>query len=369
MKSAGPLESVSSRRSRRLSSSAGESNLARDAASSIASGKPSRRRQICATLACAASVSGKSGRVARARSTNSASDALRFDAAVASGRPSGGTGYTCSPYTDSASRLVTSTLRRGAWRSSSATCERAGSTCSKLSSTRHVCRARSRSASAASRSVAVRSETPSSRSASDSRTRCGSRAAASATNSTPSSKSDSTSTASWSASRVLPTPGGPVSVNRWTSGPSTSSRSSASRSSRPISRVGGAGKVRCRIAGADRAARRNSACAVGVRSSTCASRSASAREGRRSSASSLRSMLGEHPTRSARAACVKSSPRRNSLSRLPNDVWVAVCDMSTLLRSGPSSVRLRSREPKRQLGSDTHSCGCRRSVFGFTVAP
>ena len=68
----------------------------RAAASSMASGRPSRRRQIPATAAAFALVSAKSGRTARARSTNSATagDAISVsaDTAGSSASDSGGTG-------------------------------------------------------------------------------------------------------------------------------------------------------------------------------------------------------------------------------------------------------------------------------------
>ncbi len=92
--------------------------MIRAVASSIASGRPSSRRQISATAAALSSVSANSGRTARARSTKSwiASNRL-IDLrglawpAAAAGSDSGGTGNSCSPRMWSASRLVTSTLQ------------------------------------------------------------------------------------------------------------------------------------------------------------------------------------------------------------------------------------------------------------------
>ena len=68
----------SSRSPRRCAIAAGESSRIRAAASSMASGSPSRRRTISATAAPFAGVSMKSGRTAIARSTNSrtASDSM-----------------------------------------------------------------------------------------------------------------------------------------------------------------------------------------------------------------------------------------------------------------------------------------------------
>ena len=93
------------------SSASGSSSRVRAAASSIASGRPSSRRQISATAAALPSVRAKPGRTARARSTNSATagDA----ASSASGTPagsagsgSGGTGYSRSARSPSTVRLV-----------------------------------------------------------------------------------------------------------------------------------------------------------------------------------------------------------------------------------------------------------------------
>ena len=69
---------------RRSRSASGENRFRRAVASSIASGSPSSRRQISATAAALSSVSRKSERTARARSTNSwiASNWLSSDAFV-----------------------------------------------------------------------------------------------------------------------------------------------------------------------------------------------------------------------------------------------------------------------------------------------
>ena len=82
------------------------------AASSIASGSPSSRAQISATMGAVASVSSKSGRTALARSAKSATasfvaSAAAFDRWSYSGRRSVGTRYSCSPWTRSGARLVT----------------------------------------------------------------------------------------------------------------------------------------------------------------------------------------------------------------------------------------------------------------------
>ena len=87
-------------------SPAGGSSRTRAAASSIASGRPSRRTQISATAGAFSFVEGevRAGPPARARRTarrprTGESCARRGTAGRGPGRPSGGTGYSCSPYT------------------------------------------------------------------------------------------------------------------------------------------------------------------------------------------------------------------------------------------------------------------------------
>ena len=93
--------------------------MSRAAASSIASGRPSRRRQISRTAA--------SGSVANARSWNSA---------IASTAASGDTGYSRSPSIRSGARDVTSSRRFGqADRRPASGSAAPGSSCSRLSST------------------------------------------------------------------------------------------------------------------------------------------------------------------------------------------------------------------------------------------
>ena len=95
-----PPASRGSRCSSRSSSADGESAFTRAAASSIASGRQSRRRQISATSPFAA----KSELTARARCTKSS---------TASRSRNGSTATSHSPSTCSGSRLVTSTVRCG----------------------------------------------------------------------------------------------------------------------------------------------------------------------------------------------------------------------------------------------------------------
>ncbi len=124
----------------RVSSTFGGKSFMRAAASSIASGKPSRRAQISATAGALVFVTWKSGWTACARSmkiaTASYCDSVaRFGRCLGSGSASAGTGNSCSARTCSASRLVTSTLSLGQAPSKSAICVAALATCSKLSST------------------------------------------------------------------------------------------------------------------------------------------------------------------------------------------------------------------------------------------
>ena len=112
----------------------------RAAASSIASGRPSRRTQISATAGAFSFVTSNPGFTARARSMNSATasycESCDSEGRLAgSGRPSGGTGYSCSPDTCSALRLLVRTARFGQAARSSLTDAPAPSTCSKLSRT------------------------------------------------------------------------------------------------------------------------------------------------------------------------------------------------------------------------------------------
>ncbi len=75
-----------------------DSARSRTAASSIASGMPSRRRQSSATGAMLSSSSTKSGTLAPALAAKSCTDSLvnRLSAGSSPGTCSGGTGTTCS---------------------------------------------------------------------------------------------------------------------------------------------------------------------------------------------------------------------------------------------------------------------------------
>ena len=146
-------------RSRRLSNAAGGRTLMRAAASSIASGSPSKRAQICATAFALARVNANEGFASRARRTNRStagyaarSSSGRFT--LGSGTPSGAIGSSCSPRRRSARRLVTSNVSRGHEASRSANIGAASTTCSKLSSRINVRLSRKKSLSASSASPA-----------------------------------------------------------------------------------------------------------------------------------------------------------------------------------------------------------------------
>ena len=116
-----PACSSSCRWPARLSASVARSRVrTRVAASSIASGSPSRRRQMPATCAAVAWSRRNCGAAARARSRNSrpAADCWTAAGSVPAGQASGGTGSTCSSLTPSGCRLVATTRRSGTARTS-----------------------------------------------------------------------------------------------------------------------------------------------------------------------------------------------------------------------------------------------------------
>ena len=119
---------------RRSRMSAGLSNRTRAAASSMASGSPESRSQICRMTARASSSSTRSGRNAVARAVNSSTPASAS---------SGGTAWPRSPEMRRSSRLVTSSRTAGAPRARVATMSApAGSSCSRLSRRRSSSRSR-----------------------------------------------------------------------------------------------------------------------------------------------------------------------------------------------------------------------------------
>ena len=113
---------------RLLTISSSESARTRAAASSMASGIPSRRRQISVTVSVLSSVTVKSGRARRARSVNNST--------ASSARDSDGTCQFTSPATMRGSRLVARIVTREQPASTSLTSSAlASSRCSQLSNT------------------------------------------------------------------------------------------------------------------------------------------------------------------------------------------------------------------------------------------
>jgi hypothetical protein len=168
------------------------SSFIRAAASSIASGRPSRRRQISFTVASGATTRP----TARARSTNSA---------AASFCGSGSSRYSCSPATRSGARLVTSTRNREHAPRRPLTRGAASRRCSKLSrKSRSSLPRRNPVRSSGAPIVWATSEARSSGSVSPARD----------TQKTPSWSLPTSSAATSRPRRVLPVPPGPVSVRR-----------------------------------------------------------------------------------------------------------------------------------------------------------
>ena len=227
-----PASPRSSTRSSRASIARGLSSLARAAASSIASGSPSRRRQIATTSAALAAVTANCRCDRRACWTNSctAGAAAATARLSSSGRASGRTKCSCSASRWRGRRDVAMITERAATSSRRDTNASAPSSCSRLSSTYTA----SRSATTSSSASADRW--------SSGRSSCSARVAhadsavvfmASGTKNTPSARADS-SFATATASRVLPAPPVPVSVTSRASPETISPTTSATSSSRPM---------------------------------------------------------------------------------------------------------------------------------------
>ena len=169
----------------------GSSTRARAAASSMARGSPSRRRQICATAAAFSSPNANEGRTAWVRSTNNriaslAAATARVTGLPASGSVSAGTSQARSPPIPSASRLVAMMRSRGQlFSNESASRAQASTRCSQLSSTSSASQSRS-----ASSRASPADRMPSRRTPSASATWCGTSSGfdkgASSTQATPS---------------------------------------------------------------------------------------------------------------------------------------------------------------------------------------
>jgi len=221
--------------------------LTRTAASSIASGKPSTRAQISATARAFSVVSAKSSLTARARSTNSATAASCASTSTGgrrcrSGSASGATGHSCSPERRSTTRLVTSTFNPVHPVNNSAMRGAASTRCSKLSRSSSSCLSRK---VACTRSISGCPPISLTLNvcAMVATTRSGSLSGASGTKKTPSANISRSTAPACKASRVLPMPPGPVSVSSRTSGRRSMSRTAATSRSRPISGVGGTGRL------------------------------------------------------------------------------------------------------------------------------
>ena len=229
-----PPVSRANRSSSRASSSPAGSTRSRAAASSMASGIPSSRRQIrpATSVVCSSGASGTPCAAARSASSRTASLARIAAASPLPGRPSDGTRYTYSPPMPSGSRLVASSARPGQPRSSaSATLAHAPMTCSQLSSSTSRLRPLAASTSVSSTGRPGSCRTPST-SATVTATRSGSRSGARSANHTPSPPPSSSPAATCSPSRVLPAPPAPVSVT--SRDPATRWRTAASSASRPM---------------------------------------------------------------------------------------------------------------------------------------
>ena len=230
------------------------------AVNSMASGRPSTRRQISPISPTARSVSSDGCSLSPARSRNRRTAGHASISASPASVPAtvnGASRWFSSSMTHSGSRLVASTCRLGSRAMSSSTSwATAETTCSQLSSTSR------RSRSANQRVSASTLDSPPERSsptcaATSPATRSADRNEASQTTNTPSGNLADDSAATASANAVLPTPPGPVTVVNGTD--ATLSASSAISLSLPISR-------RARTALARRLSRRTSGC-PGTRSS------------------------------------------------------------------------------------------------------
>ena len=229
--------------SSRASRACGGSSLTLAAASSMASGSPSSRRQISAIAPAFPLVSSKPADAACARCTNRRTEAHRCTSASPpapiGGTGRGGTGNSCSPLSRNTIRLVTSATTPGAAPSSSATSGAASITCSKLSSTSTSRRAR-RYDFRSVISLPPEVFSPSA-AAIAAVTSSAARTGPSSTNRTPSSKPGPSRCATSTASLLFPTPPGPVRVTRRTPSARTRSLTAAASSSRPTSGVAGTG--------------------------------------------------------------------------------------------------------------------------------
>ena len=236
----------------------------RTAASSMARGRPSRRRQRSTTADWLAAESSNAPVAASARSRKRATASFsrsRLSGSVtcAGGSSRGGTGRTCSPGADSGSRLVARTRTPGAARVISATTwATASRRCSQLSNTSSsslLSRKPSRSATGSVAAWSRRSSPASTALA----TSPGSRTSASSTSQAPAGKALLRSVAARSARRVLPTPPGPTRLT--IRALASFLRSSASSRLRPTKLVASAGRLPRRRTGLAMDAAEGTTCA------------------------------------------------------------------------------------------------------------
>ena len=190
----------------------------RAAASSIASGKPSRQVHSWAMSAALESVSENPGRASPARSTNSFTAECRSaESTVTSsgrlGNCSEGTGNSCSPAIRRGARLVTSILIPRHDANSSFTSTAASSTCSKLSITSNKFLLSRPSLRVSMADMPGRSARPSAREIVEG-AKSPEVTGANPTKQAPSRKLSASSVATRWLRRVLPVPPGPVSVSR-----------------------------------------------------------------------------------------------------------------------------------------------------------
>ena len=222
-----PPERMLNRSSRRAAICSGVSTRTLAAASSIARGIPSSRRQISSITVEFDPSTSKEGSMAIARSRKSSTASVVI--------ASGGTSHTLSPETPSGSRLVVRIRRNGQRRSRSSTsCAAPSITCSQLSRIRRRSSSRNTETRA---SVGFRSAV--SRSAREAATCCatseGSLHGESSTQFTQSTPAQIRRCASSEARRVFPLPPAPVSVSNLCEQQSV--RSSSSSWLRPMRRV------------------------------------------------------------------------------------------------------------------------------------
>ena len=204
------------------------------AASSMARGRPSRKRQRSATSS-AWSRSRKSGATASARSTNiSTAGAATISSADASsgGTSSGGTGISCSARRRSGSRLVDSTVRQEVRSTRSCTSRPPLAIDSRLSSTTRM--RESRLASAVSSSLPVTARV-------SSRVSWASSVRSVVLRWTTPSNCVATVAAATAATLDFPEPPGPVSVSERTCPSDSRSRIRATSARRPNVGVEGRG--------------------------------------------------------------------------------------------------------------------------------